>query len=157
MRVKVDYRSGGREAYKLFCQAHPKIKLSFNEWVEIIYGYNEEFRNHLLETGDREKLPLGLGPFSIKKKKRKMKKQAPDGKMYMNLPIDWKKTREKGKKIYNFNHHTDGYFFGWLWFKKQSRIWFSSVWRFKPSRVSSRMINHYIKADEKYQHIYKEW
>ena len=40
-----------------------------------------------------------------------------DGKDRVALPIDWQKTKERGKVIYNFNYHTDGYFFGWMWFK----------------------------------------
>jgi hypothetical protein len=157
MRVKVDYRTGGKEAYKSFCKKHPEIKLSCNEWVQIVYGFNEDFRNYILETGDVAKLPYGVGPFFINKKKRKTKKVTPDGREFINLPIDWVKTREKGKHIYLMNYHTEGYFFGWCWDKKAARFRFSSLWRFKPSRVSSRMLAHYIKTDNKYQHIYKQW
>jgi len=157
MRVKVDYRTASKECYEDFCKTNPTIKLSFNQWLEIIYTYNEEFRNYILETGDKVKLPMGLGAFSINKKKRKMKKVGPDGKEYINLPIDWKKTKEKGKKIYNFNFHTEGYFFGWIWFKKEARFHQSSLWRFKPSRVTSRMISHYLKTNKEQQHIYKQW
>lgn len=157
MRVKVDYRTSSKDCYKDFCQKHPHIKLSYNEWLEIIYNFNEEFRNHILETGDKVKLPMGLGSFSINKKKRKMKKKSPDGAEFINLPIDWVKTKQKGKRIYNFNFHTDSYFFGWRWFKKEARFKHCTLFYFKPSRVSSRMINHYIKTNEMSQHIYKEW
>lgn len=157
MRVKVDYRSASKSCYYTFCQNHPDIKLSYNEWLEIIYHFNETFRDYILETGERERLPLGLGSFSINKKKRKVKKIGPDGKEFINLPIDWVKTKEKGKIIYNFNFHTEGYFFGWLWFKRDARFKFSTLWRFKPSRVSSRMIAHYINSDKEYQHIYRQW
>ena len=157
MRTKVGYRSASRQAYDSFCNKFPHIKLTFNEWLEIIYNFNEEFRNYILETGDKEKLPYGLGPFAITKKKRKVKKVLPDGREFINLPIDWVKTREKGKRIYNFNFHTDGYFFGWMWFKKEARFKQHDLWRFKPSRVSSRMVAHYIKSADKYQHLYKQW
>lgn len=157
MRNKVDYRTASRAAYQDFCLKHPNIKLTFNEWAEIIYSFNEEFRNHILETGEKERLPLGLGAFSINKKKRKVKKMTPTGKEVMNLPVDWKKTHEKGKIIYNFNYHTEGYFFGWMWFKKEARAKNSVLWRFKPSRVTSRMLAHYIFSDDKYQHKYRQW
>ena len=156
MRVKVDYRSAGRAAYNDFCKKH-SIKLSFNEWLEIIYNFNEEFRNYILETGDREKLPFGLGFFAITKKKRKGKYIDQNGEERMNYPVDWKKTKELGKRIYNLNYHTNGFFFGWKWFKKEARFEFSSLWKFKPSRVSSRMIAHYIKANKNSQHLYKQW
>ena len=51
------------------------------------------------------------------------------------LPIDWQKTKEKGKVIYNFNYHTEGYFFGWLWFKESLLdLETADLWYFKPSR-----------------------
>jgi nucleoid DNA-binding protein len=154
MRVKVDYRTSSKECYKDFCLKYPSIKLTYNEWLEIIYNFNEEFRNHILETGDKCKLPMGLGSFSVTKKKRKQKKGSTE---YINLPVDWKKTREKGKRIFNFNFHTDSYFFGWKWFKREARFKHAALFYFKPSRVSSRMINHYIKTNPMSQHIYKEW
>lgn len=155
MRVKVDWRSASVENYKNFCKKHPSIKLTFDEWRNIIYSFNEAFRNYILETGEKAKLPFGFGEFSINKKKRRKKKGL--NNEFINLPIDWKKTKEKGKYIYNFNYHTEGFFFGWLWFKETSRLRNTKLWYFKPSRVTSRMLSHYIKTDEKYQHMYHEW
>lgn len=156
-RVSVDQRTGSVEWYKDFKTKNPDIKLSQQEWVEIVYQFNESFRNYVLETGDREKLPFGFGSLAITKKKRMVKNVLPDGRSFINLPIDWAKTKAKGKVIYNFNYETDGYFFGWKWFKKDARFMFSKLWYFKPSRVSSRMITHYLKADKEQQHKYHEW
>ena len=156
MRIKIDWRSSSKENYKLFCKKHPSIKLTFDEWRNILYSFNEAFKNYILETGERARLPVGFGEFSVNKKKRKKIKQN-NGKEFVNLPIDWQKTKEKGKRIYNFNFHTEGYFFGWIWFKETTRIKNIDLWYFKPSRVTSRLLSHYLKADEKYQHIYREW
>jgi hypothetical protein len=60
-----------------------------------------------------------------------------DGQEHIGLPIDWKKTKEKGKTIYNFNFHTEGYFFGWKRFKDSVRLRDSELWYFKPSRTTS--------------------
>ena len=70
---------------------------------------------------------------SIKRKEERLK--LADGKEFVNLPIDWQKTKEKGKVIYNFNYHTEGYFFGWMWFKQTARFKNSDLWYFKPSRL----------------------
>ena len=156
MRVAVEWRSASRENYKLFCKKHPTIKLSYVEWENVIYSFNDMFREHILETGNKEKLPIGLGDISIIKKKRQ-RITIKDGVERINLPIDWQKTKVKGKVIYNFNYHTEGFFFGWYWFKKSARFKHSFLWYFRPCRVTSRLINHYIKIDDKYQHIYKEW
>jgi len=157
VNTPVDYRTAGPEAFKSFQVSNPEIKINKQTWTEIIYSFNEGFRNYVLETGYVEKLPWGFGGFTINKKKRKTKKTAPDGKVYINLPIDWKKSKEKKKTIYNFNYDTDGYFFGWKWFKNQARLKLKDFWYFKPSRTSSRMIAHYIKSDKAQQHKYLEW
>jgi hypothetical protein len=155
-RVKVDWRSSSKDNYKNFCKKNPSIQISFDDWRNIIYSYNEYFKNYILETGDKARLPLGFGEFSINKKKRKKMKTI-NGVEMVNLPIDWQKSKEKGKRIYNFNYHTEGYFFGWIWFKETTRIRLVDLWYFKPTRTTSRLLSHYIKTDDKYQHIYREW
>jgi nucleoid DNA-binding protein len=155
-RVKVEWRSASKDNYIDFCSKNPNIVLTFNEWRNIVYSFNEEYKQYILETGEKVKLPFGLGEFSIIKKKRKRIKDV-DGKEFVNLPIDWQKTKQKGKVIYNFNYHTEGFFFGWQWFKKITSFRHSNLWYFKPSRITSRLLSHYIKADDKYKDLYKEW
>lgn len=155
MRVKVDWRSASLENYKNFCKKHPTIKLTYDEWRNIIYSFNDAFKNYILETGEKAKLPFGFGEFSVNKKKRRKLKGLKDE--FVNLPVDWKKTKEKGKIIYNFNYHTEGFFFGWMWFKDSARFKNADLWYFKPSRTTSRILSHYLKTNEKYQHIYREW
>ena len=154
-RVAIDWRSASLENHKNFCKKHPTIKLTYDEWRNIIYSFNDAFKNYILETGERAKLPFGFGEFSINKKRRRKKKGLNDE--FVNLPIDWQKTKEKGKVIYNFNYHTEGFFFGWMWFKDTTRLKNVDLWYFKPTRTTSRLLSHYIKTDEKYQHIYREW
>jgi|SRR5690606_9767985 len=157
MRVAVDYRSASKDNYVSFCKAYPDIKISFDMWKNLLYTFNEEFKLYILETGQKAKLPGGIGDFSINKKKRKKIKTAPDGRQFINLPVDWKQTRERGKITYNFNYHTEGYYFGWVWFKSTARFRNSDLWYFKPTRTTSRLLAHYIKTDNKYQHIYNQW
>jgi nucleoid DNA-binding protein len=155
-RVKVDWRSSSKDNYKNFCKKNSLIQITFDEWRNIIYSFSDAFKNYILESGDKAKLPYGFGEFSINKKKRKRYKMV-DGKEVINLPIDWQKSKEKGKRIYNFNYHTEGYFFGWMWFKESTKFRNVDLWYFKPSRNTSRLLSHYIKTDDKYQHIYHEW
>lgn len=155
-RVAVDWRSSSKNNYNLFCKKYPATIISYDAWRNIIYTYNELFKEYILETGHKAKLPYGFGEFSINKKKRR-KMKGIDGKEFVNLPIDWQKTKEKGKRIYNFNYHTEGYFFGWMWFKSTARFKNSDLWYFKASRLTSRLLSHYIKTNDKYQHLYIEW
>jgi nucleoid DNA-binding protein len=156
-RTKIDWRSSSKDSYNNFCKKHPSVKLTYDEWRNILYTYNESFKEYILETGEKVKLPFGFGEFSINKKKRRKLKNNIDGKEFVNLPIDWQKTKEKGKVIYNFNYHTEGYFFGWMWFKQTARFKHSELWYFKPSRLTSRLLSHYLKTNDKYQYIYQEW
>jgi nucleoid DNA-binding protein len=156
-RTKIDWRSASKANYVDFCKKHPQIELSFIEWKNVVYIYNDYFRNYILESGDRVKMPFGFGDFSINKKKRKKRVSTKDGKEYVNLPVDWQESKKRGKRIYNFNYHTDGYFFGWHWFKDSARFKQPKLWYFKPARTTSRLINHYLVTDSKYQHLYKEW
>jgi nucleoid DNA-binding protein len=157
MRTKIDWRSSSKDSYNDFCKKHTSIKLTYDEWRNVLYTYNESFKEYILETGEKVKLPFGFGEFSINKKKRRKLKNNIDGKEFVNLPIDWQKTREKGKVIYNFNYHTEGFFFGWMWFKPSARFKNSDLWYFKPSRLTSRLLSHYLKTNDKYQHIYNQW
>lgn len=154
-RRAIEFRTASRENYNDFCKKHPSISLTFDEWRNILYSFNDSFRNYILETGERAKLPYGLGEFTINKKKRRKMKGPNDE--FINLAVDWKKTKEKGKIIYNFNYHTEGYFFGWIWFKESTRFKHSDLWYFKPTRVTSRLLAHYIQTNDKYQHIYRTW
>lgn len=155
MRNKVQYRMASKENYNLFLQENPKIKLSFLEWSNIIYSFNYEFRDEILETGDIHKLPWGFGELAISKKKRKPKVVDPTGIERVNLPVDWAKSRKAGKRIYHMNFHTNGFTFKWKWFPRTGRFKHHKLWVFKPSRVSSRLITHYINKG--YAAKYKEW
>ena len=155
-RVHIEWRSSSKENYINFCKKNPNIIITFNEWKNIVYQYNEYFKNYILETGEKARLPFGFGEFSVNKKKRKKFKNI-KGEEYINLPVDWQRSKVKGKRIYNFNYHTEGYFFGWMWFKESARIKNVDLWYFKPSRTTSRLLSHYIQTDNKYQNIYMQW
>lgn len=156
-RVKVQYRTAAKEVYDRFCAAHPNIDLSFEKWKEILYTFNHGFRDHILETGDKCKLPWGLGTFSVSKRKSK-KFAVYEGKEYIALAVDWVKTNKLGKKVFHLNNHTDGYRFKWKWFSIDCRFYLSDIWVFKPSRVSSRKLAEYLKRpNSSYPQIYREW
>jgi len=154
-RVKVGYRTAGRSAYDDFCSKYPDIILTFKEWCQIIYTYNRLFRDYVLETGQRAKLPWGMGTFAISKKKTKKFKTIGD-RTYVNMAIDWKKTREAGKYIYNLNAHTDGYRCFWYWFPREAKFYQNDVWYFTPSRDSSRLITEYLKKPRQIE-LYHKW
>jgi len=155
MRVARQWRSISKENYKEFCKNHPDKTLTFIDWKNIISSYNEILVRYILETGEVMKLPAGLGEISIIKKKRKLRRGKNDE--FLNLPVDWKKTKEKGKKVYILNYHTEGFFFGWKWFKLTAKFTQARYFYFKMCRKQSRLLKEYLISDNKYQHIYREW
>lgn len=155
-RQKVSFRQVSKENYKRFCSQFPEIKLDFVEWANIIYTYNSLMRDHSLETGEKVKFPWGFGEFAVTKKIPKRKVTDREGKEHMNLPIDWKKTKELGKVIYHMNYHTEGFKFKWKWFINSAKFFFHEIWTFKPSRISSRLIKHYLNREGQH-YKYHEW
>lgn len=156
MRVRVEYRSTSQEVFKRFKLKYPEVNIDYNRWCIAIYTFNYAFRDHILETGEIAKYPYGFGGFSITKWKPKSTKVLEDGREVVTLPVDWKKTREAGKKIYTFNNHTEGFKFKWIWFPGTARFYKSDIWSFKPSRVTSRILKHYLSLPG-YQYKYQEW
>jgi hypothetical protein len=157
-KTKVEYRSGSTETYKRFCAANPDVHLSKEQWSKIIYTYNYIVRDYILDSGDISKVPFGIGLFTISKKKIKKHKVDPWNREWVNLPIDWKKTKEEGKYVYLFNNHSDGYRYKWRWFNKTARFYMSAIWNFIPSRDTSRKLAQYLKKPGSvYSEIYQEW
>lgn len=153
-RVAYNYRTTSREVYKKFKLKYPELILSYVEWCNIIYSFNYGFRDYCLETGKQAKFPFGLGVFCITKFKPIAFKRY-EGQDKINLPVDWKKTKEKGFRVFHLNNHTEGYKFRWYWVVNTPRFFQSDIWTFKPSRASSRLIKHYIDND--YSDKYQEW
>lgn len=162
-RVKTDFRQVSRQLYDEFNNLYPELNLSFEQYKKIIYGFNEGFRDHILETGELCKYMFGLGFFSINKKKV-TKFNIVGDKQFIALPVDWKKTKEaraknpNAKRVFLFNSHTDGYRFKWFWSIGHARFAFSEIFTFKPSRVSSRKITEYVtKPNAPYIDLYKQY
>lgn len=153
MRVKKEYRSASLDSYKRFCKDHPKVKISYEKFKEILYKFSYAFRDYLLETGEQHRIPHGMGLFGVSK--RKTRRFNKDNKII--LPVDWPETKKLGKYVYNFNFHTEGYRFKWLWVKTRARFKHFALWNFKPLRVTSRKLAEYLKKpDSNYQFIYRE-
>jgi hypothetical protein len=155
MRVKVQYKSACKETFKRFKESNPDVKITYALWSSIIYNFNYAFRDMLFETGNKCKLPYGFGEFAIMKYRPKKFIIGQDGGEHINLPVDWAKSRIAGKRVYHMNYHTEGFTFRLKWFIATARFQKSILWSFKPSRVTSRLITHYISQG--YQEKYLEW
>lgn len=157
-RRKIEYSTHSRENYDRFIKQY-KISekdLPYNKYVKNIKICNWMFIEYALRTGFKTVLPFGFGSIVVNKRKLKMFKEF-QGKRYVNLRVDWAKTRKLGKRIYHTNEHTDGYNFRWLWLPENVKLHLSDLYVFKPGRYASRGINKYIRKSPEYKELYLEW
>lgn len=153
-----EYKTTSREVFRKFTKSHPELKIDSKTWTAIIRSFNELFAEYLLQTGERERLPHGLGSFAISKKKT-IKIIKNGEKQYISLPVDWQKSRQMGKKIFMMNSHSDGFRCKWKWFKDDSNLRLSQIWMFKAIRPRSRDIARYLKDVDGavYLEKWKQW
>ncbi len=135
--------------YKEYCLERGKKPVSYTTYKKITLTSNQFLSDKILE-GKRIKLPFGLSDVFINKYKQEPKTE--NGRI--NLPIDWKKSKELGKRVYHLNQHTDGYTFKWFWLKSDAKFKFKDLWSFKAVRKNTRSVNKKIRVDDV---EYKEW
>lgn len=158
MRKAFNFRTASKENYKLFCEKNKTIDITFEQYKEIIYTYNNLIADYLIDTGLSVKLPFGLGPLKIVKYKPKGTKIAESGKEFPRLSIDWKRTKEEGKYIYHLNSNTDGYKYYFQWLFASSRIKYNVVWKLEMARIHSRKLVSFLKdSKSKHRHLYSEY
>lgn len=151
------WRSESKASYETFCKAHPTIHITFEQFRSVILTYNKMVRDHVLETGDKFRFPFGFGDISIRKWKKKKINTLPDGRQFIAMAVDWKKTKEIGKKVYLLNNHTDGFRLQWKWFRKTAIFESHSIFVFRPSRETSRKIPEILRKNPNHYHKYREW
>ena len=158
-RYKSEYRSISLRVYKRFRKVHPDVRVDKKTWSIVIEEFNKLFAEYLLQTGEREKLPYGLGSFAISKKKTIKIINKKDGTTHIGLPVDWQKSRELGRKIYIMNSHSDGFRAKWKWFMDDSNLRLPHIWAFKAVRNRSREIARYLKDEDGaiYLEKWKQW
>jgi hypothetical protein len=161
MRPRVDYRSASKEAYIAFKAENRDSTLTAQQYGSIVRSFNTALAEHILTTGQRIRLPFGLGELSISKYKPKRHKTF-TGKSglpvtIIGLPIDWQKTRSAGHLVYHLNAHTDGYRFRWKWFAATAKFDSARCFSFKANRAPSRRLAQLLKTDSQYAQMYREW
>lgn len=118
--------------YRAICKSKNPIR--FDVFSSVIKEFNNEICKEIIYNKFEFHLPARLGTIRIKKYKPKIKLDE-NGKLNLNqFPIDWKKTKEVGKKVYHLNRHFDGYRIMWYWNKLNSNVRNQSVYKFKEAR-----------------------
>lgn len=160
-RPSRDFRSASRDNYNNFCLKHPELNIDYATFKKIIYTWNGMFVKQILETGNRIKIPYGLGPITISKYKQRRSRLTASGKeMSSNIinGINWIETKKEGKYIYYLNHHTDGFRYFFYWSPYESYIKIPSIWKLEMARDHSRTLAAYLnKPNDYHKDLYKQW
>jgi len=115
---------------------------------KILFEYYDTCTKEVLYNNESIHL-TNLGTISILKSKPKMYNQ--EGKI--KLPVDWKLTRELGKKVYFTNDDRDGYVYKWTWARKNMKSRSLSWYKFLPTRKNKRELTQVLKNKSKDFHI----
>lgn len=161
MRPVIDYRTAGNDAYKEFRTLYPKVDISKDLFRKVIYEFGNLLMEHLITTGEKVKLPSGIGYITVTKYRPRKYKDivTKEGRRctIVNLPVNWVQTKIHGKLIYHLNAHTDGYRFRWKWFSNTSRLEQASLFTFRASRKQSRRLAKLIKNQPRHAEQIRQW
>ena len=108
MRVAIG-ELGLRDIYTYYLE-HTEEPLTFKEFKLINEEYLEAIMKLIVDNAYNFKLPNRLGYWRIQKR------QFDIGQ----LSVDWKTTKQIGKRVYHLNTHSDGFKIRFLWEKKQA-------------------------------------
>jgi hypothetical protein len=122
-----------------------KIDLSYKQARAIIDKSNDVVADIVIGEQDGFKLPFGLGYIAATKFIPK------------NPAIDWKKTKELGKKVYFANLHTLGFSIRVIWYgfvkDGNKSTSFRNIYMFKTSEyLSKKLVKSFSSGKQ-----YKEW
>lgn len=94
--------------YKAYSKQYDDV--DYNTFKTVLHEYNDILMQKLFMNSEVVKLPFGLGSICIVKYR-------PKTMTPKSLSVDYKSTKELGKKIYHLNEHSDGYKFRLYWSK----------------------------------------
>ena len=96
------------DIYNNYCKAHEKVPYLL--FKSVIDGFNGIVKESILMRSECFKMPYGLGYVCIVKYK-------PKSYNAESLSVDYKSSKEEGKRIYHLNEHSDGYKYRLYWSK----------------------------------------
>jgi hypothetical protein len=113
--------------------------VTYSEYVDICSMFYKGISKLIIDEGVRFKLPFMLGEVFVLKRKVR-----PNHKM----PINWKRSVEEGRTVYNFNEHTTGFGYKFFW-TKPYHITNKFMYRLVFTRDNKRTLAKAIKEQHK--------
>ena len=135
------------DIYKLYHKQYKKTPLdcSYKRFKDILDETDIKAREAIL-NGSKVRFGHLLGDIGINKKKQYL--QNKEGKIC--LPVDWKLSKQYGKKMYHLNKETREFIYFIDWQNKKVQLINKSVYDFKPCRTFARMLATKLKEGKDY-------
>ncbi len=108
---------------------------TFKSIIDDFISYNMDL---VINNGMSFKFGSSIGELFVHKKKI-------DFSNKKTVRIDFKSTREMGRKVYHLNEHSDGFNYLFRWKKIESRCPYLNMYEFVPSRRNKRDLASSIK------------
>jgi len=134
---------GLRDSYKDFKKNEtvgPIFKIDYKTYRSICEKFNKKIVEDILINSGEHELPYRLGSIRIQKKKMRLDRES--------MKVDWKATRELGKRVYHLNDHRDNYRYKWYWKKTNAIVQNKTVYSFTASRANKRELARLLKEDK---------
>lgn len=139
--MKGNKRLTVRDIYKTY--DYPKDSpyyMTYREYKDIMDSFCILLVKYLVNTGDKYKIPGGMGTLFIRRNK-----QIIDENTYRR--VDFGATRKLGKNIYHYNQHSNGYYARFKWDKTRAYIVNKHTFKFNATRWAKRYLAQQIKKE----------
>jgi nucleoid DNA-binding protein len=141
-RTDIGFRESCKVVDKELVQEKYNTTVSKENVKTVLEKYNDYVFKGLLEHGEFD-LPY-IGQLRIRKHKKTPRINKSTGKLNLkSVVVDWKATKEHGKRILRSNSHTNGYVYRIYW-KKDKTLKNCTLYNFRACRTLSRALADYI-------------
>ncbi len=140
------YRKTNKPVYfnSKFSKSNKHLVLSKKTYMSLNKDALSMLKDKIL-AGNIVNLGARLGNISVIKKKQNIESLIKKNKS----SLDWVNTKKFKRPIVNFNDHTNGYVYSFLWNKSNANSKNISLYRFVACRHLKRELAHYIKVLKK--------
>ncbi len=112
---------------------------SYQTYVKVNSRLNELLlEEFVIKNSGTLALPHRCGLIRVKKRKIQLKNKN-------SLRVDWHLTKQKGKRIFHLNQHTNGFAYHFYWDKSKAIVKNKSQYRFRVARQYARFLTTLLK------------
>lgn len=130
------------DIYEAYCE-QTGSDIIYSTFKAVLMEFNRIVKEEILERSGAFKMPHGLGLLCIGKYKPKHYNSK-------GLSIDFKASKELGKKVYHLNEHSNGYKYRLFWSKPHPNPFPMYEYQAKLTRDNKRLLAQLIFNNQDY-------